>query len=189
MDVWIRTSKWAAHDFTINSHTFAFIVNLHFGYFCPWDKMGISVLSCIWLFVTSWTADCQASLSMGFFRREHWSGLPFPPPGGSSRSRDWSRVFYVSWTACAFFTTEPLEKSSRKSSARLLFLSQGTHPFCSILTIIVSEPWMRGCLRPMEGRRVVLFSSRKDAALPLQACAAWLRHSGPSLETLIDPGD
>ena len=23
----------------------------------------------------------QASLSMGFFRQEYWSGLPFPPPG------------------------------------------------------------------------------------------------------------
>ena len=26
--------------------------------------------------------DCsQAPLSMGFSRQEHWSGLPFPPPG------------------------------------------------------------------------------------------------------------
>ena len=24
---------------------------------------------------------CQAPLSMGFPRQEHWSGLPFPPPG------------------------------------------------------------------------------------------------------------
>ena len=24
---------------------------------------------------------CQAPLSMGFLRQEHWSGLPFPPPG------------------------------------------------------------------------------------------------------------
>ena len=23
---------------------------------------------------------CQAPLSMGFFRQEHWSGLPYPPP-------------------------------------------------------------------------------------------------------------
>ena len=23
----------------------------------------------------------QTSLSMGFFRQEYWSGLPFPPPG------------------------------------------------------------------------------------------------------------
>ena len=28
-----------------------------------------------------WTVACQASLSMGFFRQEYWSGLPFPSPG------------------------------------------------------------------------------------------------------------
>ena len=28
--------------------------------------------------VTSQTAPCQAPLSMGFFRQEYWSGLPFP---------------------------------------------------------------------------------------------------------------
>ena len=30
---------------------------------------------------TLWTAAYQASLSMGFFRQECWSGLPFPSPG------------------------------------------------------------------------------------------------------------
>ena len=30
---------------------------------------------------TPWTAAHQASLSMGFFRLEYWSGLPFPSPG------------------------------------------------------------------------------------------------------------
>ena len=29
---------------------------------------------------TPWTISCQAPLSMGFFRQEHWSGLPFPSP-------------------------------------------------------------------------------------------------------------
>ena len=33
------------------------------------------------LFVTSWTVSLQAPLSTGFSRQEHWSGLPFPPPG------------------------------------------------------------------------------------------------------------
>ena len=32
------------------------------------------------LCVTPWTAAYQASLSMGFSRQEHWSGLPFPSP-------------------------------------------------------------------------------------------------------------
>ena len=33
------------------------------------------------LFVTQWTAACQAPLSMGFSRKEYWSGVPFPYPG------------------------------------------------------------------------------------------------------------
>ena len=42
------------------------------------DVLGCSVVSD---FVTPWTAACQAPLSMGFFRQEYWSGLPFPSPG------------------------------------------------------------------------------------------------------------
>ena len=32
-------------------------------------------------FETPWTVAHQAPLSMGFPRQEHWSGLPFSPPG------------------------------------------------------------------------------------------------------------
>ena len=32
-------------------------------------------------FATPWTVAHQAPLSMGFSRRESWSGLPCPPPG------------------------------------------------------------------------------------------------------------
>ena len=38
-------------------------------------------LSCVWLFVTSWTGPCSAPLSMEFSRQEYWSGSPFPTPG------------------------------------------------------------------------------------------------------------
>ena len=31
-------------------------------------------------FATPWTIDCQALLSMEFFRQEYWSRLPFPIP-------------------------------------------------------------------------------------------------------------
>ena len=41
----------------------------------------LSCFSRIQLFVTPWTAACQAPLSMGFSRQEYWNGLPFPPPG------------------------------------------------------------------------------------------------------------
>ena len=33
------------------------------------------------LFGTQWTVACQAPLSMGFSRQEHWSGLPGSPMG------------------------------------------------------------------------------------------------------------
>ena len=32
-------------------------------------------------FATPWTVACQAPRSREFSRQEHWSGLPFPPPG------------------------------------------------------------------------------------------------------------
>ena len=38
-------------------------------------------LSRVRLFVIPWTVAHQAPLSMGFFRQEQWSGLPFPSPG------------------------------------------------------------------------------------------------------------
>ena len=41
----------------------------------------ISHFSCVWLFVTPWTAAHQAPLSMEFSRQEYWNGLPCPLPG------------------------------------------------------------------------------------------------------------
>ena len=41
----------------------------------------VQSLSHVQLFVTPWTVGHQTLLSMGFFRQEYWSGLPFPSPG------------------------------------------------------------------------------------------------------------
>ena len=38
------------------------------------------MLSHIQLFVTPWIVVLQAPLSMGFPRKDYWSGLPSPPP-------------------------------------------------------------------------------------------------------------
>ena len=43
-------------------------------------KWKCSLLSHVWLSATPWPVAHQAPLSMGFSRREAWSGLPFPPP-------------------------------------------------------------------------------------------------------------
>ena len=44
--------------------------------------------SCLTLCLWPHGLACQALLSMGFSRQEHWSGLPFPSPGESSQLRD-----------------------------------------------------------------------------------------------------
>ena len=42
-------------------------------------QLGVCSLSHVQLFATLRTLARQASLSVGFFRQEYWSGLPFPP--------------------------------------------------------------------------------------------------------------
>ena len=72
----------------------------------------LSIFVCVCLFVFShvqlfetWgTIAYQAPMSIGFSRQEHWSGLPFPPPGDLPNSG----IKPVSPTlAGGFFTTEP----------------------------------------------------------------------------------
>ena len=73
----------------------------------------LSRFNCVWLCATTWTAACQAPLSMGFSREEYWSRLPCPPPGDLLNPRiepkslslqaDWTQVsciaggFFTSW--------------------------------------------------------------------------------------------
>ena len=45
---------------------------------CFLRKVKVKSLSCVWLFATH---GHQPPPSMGFSRREYWSGLPFPSPG------------------------------------------------------------------------------------------------------------
>ena len=52
------------------------------------------------------TVAHQAPLSVGFFRQDYWSGLPFPSFRGSSRPRDRTCISCVSCLAGRFFTTE-----------------------------------------------------------------------------------
>ena len=46
-----------------------------------YGKVKVKSLSHVQLFATPWTRAYQAPPSMGFFRQEYWSGLPFPSPG------------------------------------------------------------------------------------------------------------
>ena len=41
----------------------------------------LSLFTRVWLCATQWTVAHQTPLSMGFFKKEHQSGLPCPSPG------------------------------------------------------------------------------------------------------------
>ena len=59
------------------------------------------LLSHVWLFATPWTLAHQVPLSMGFSRKEHWSGLAMPSSRRSSQPRDQTQVSHI---AGRFFT-------------------------------------------------------------------------------------
>ena len=46
--------------------------------------MHTCILSHVQLFATPWIVAHESPVSLGFFRREYWSGLPFPSPGDLS---------------------------------------------------------------------------------------------------------
>ena len=63
----------------------------------------LSRFSRVRLCVTPQMAAHQAPPSLGFFRQEHWSGLPFPSPMHESEKWKWScsvsvRLFVTPWT-------------------------------------------------------------------------------------------
>ena len=60
--------------------------------------------------MTPWTVAHQALLSMGFWRQEHWSGLPFPSPGDLADSRIQLASPGSPALTGRFFTTEPPRK-------------------------------------------------------------------------------
>ena len=69
----------------------------------------LSFLNHVRLFMILWTVAHQAPLSMGFSRKERWSGLPCPPPGESSQ-RDGTRIPCSPYTV-GLFTTEPTREA------------------------------------------------------------------------------
>ena len=67
-------------------------------------------LSRVRLFATPLTVAYEVPPSMGFSRREYWSGLPFPSPGDLPHpgiEPASSALQMVSCSAGGFFTTEP----------------------------------------------------------------------------------
>ena len=70
----MMSSSW--NELNSLTRIFPFVLWLYVWYVCV-----LSCFSCVGLFATLWTVACQAALSMGFSRKEHWSGFPCPPSG------------------------------------------------------------------------------------------------------------
>ena len=86
-------------------------------HFLPVEPNDIpSCFSRVRLFVTPWTAACQAPLPMEFSRQEYWNGLSCPPPGDfptpgieptSLMSPALAGGFFTSgatWKVCIFYS-------------------------------------------------------------------------------------
>ena len=72
---------------------------------------------------TPWTVAHQAPLSMGFSWREHWSGLPRPPPGDLPHPGIEPESLTSPALASGFFTThttwEAFEDEYRVQSVKV----------------------------------------------------------------------
>ena len=74
---------------------------------CVYVSVCARTLCHVLLFVTPWTVACQAPLSMEFYRQEHWSGLPFPPPADPPNRGIEPTSLASPVLAGGFFTTSP----------------------------------------------------------------------------------
>ena len=81
----------------------------------------LSHFSRAWLFSTLWTVTCQAPLSMGFSRKEYWSGLPCPPPGDLPHPGIKSASLESPALADRFFTSSTTWEALRKPVSLFCF--------------------------------------------------------------------
>ena len=83
----------------------------------------LSHFSCVSLFATLFTITCQALLSMGFSRKEHWSALPCPPLEDLSDPGIKPMSLRSPTLAGRFFTTEPPGNPLSKHRTHFYFSS------------------------------------------------------------------
>ena len=128
----------------------------------------MKLLSRVRLFLTPWTVAHQAPPSVGFFRQEYWSGLPFPSPGDLPDPGIKPKSPAV---AGGSFTTEPLRKPTTqlrhpqipkmklKNSVQLNLQSAGVPliPF-QVINVALGDWLAAFCLLPIFPDKFLLFS-------------------------------
>ena len=71
------------------------------------EGLCVCLVAQLYLFATPWTGAHQAPVSMEFYRKEYWSGLPFPPLGDLPDPGVKPPSIVAPALAGGFFTTEP----------------------------------------------------------------------------------
>ena len=89
--------------------------------FCPYVTNECVLRCSVQLFAIPWTVAFQAPLSVGFSRKEYWSGLPFPSLGDLPDPGIEPTCHTSPALADGFFTTEPPGKPRHVSSTLQLF--------------------------------------------------------------------
>ena len=91
-----------------------------------------AVLNRVRLFETPWTIVHQAPLSMGFFRHDYWSGLPFPSPGNLPHPGVEPKSPGSPALAGGFFITElPAKPQGVKCHSTIYLLLQLLKNYCA----------------------------------------------------------
>ena len=97
--------------------------------------------------MTTWTAACQAPLSMEISRQDYWSRLPFPSPENLlTQGSNLSLLHLLHWQAIFFFffSTEPPRKpqSTRLSSLGYTVASNWLYllyTWCVYTSVLLSQ--------------------------------------------------
>ena len=75
-------------------------------------------------FVTLWAIACQAPLSMGFPRQEHWNELPFPSPGDLSNLGTEPYSLSLSQQGSAFHICKMLGQSQNLETVLVIIVKE-----------------------------------------------------------------
>jgi len=113
--------------------------SIHFS-FASWLPVAcrLSRFSCVRLFATPWTVVRQAPLSMRFFRQEHWSRLPCPPPGDRPNPGiQLCLLCPLRWQADSLLLAPPGLGSANRDSRETARMEEG--PFSSLFSCCSSQ--------------------------------------------------
>jgi len=97
--LFLKTGSWSSTRIVVVAE------NMHDTKSTP-SHPTLCVQPCVWPCVTPWIVALQAPLSVGFSRQEHWSRLPYPPPGDFPDTRVELTSLMPPALAGEFFTAE-----------------------------------------------------------------------------------